>query len=182
MLHDYFSEAHIHCIDINEKSVDRLSGFSPRVFAEICSQGDRQQLQAYADRMSDFDLIIDDGSHNPRHQLLSLEIMLPKLKPGGLYICEDIHTSCGRTTTQSVIHYLHHFLEMRSEFISPAGHAYVQQQIESIDFYKRDQQPLKCYQCNNEVTTETNACVHCGIEFLPNETDSMTCVIAKKSN
>lgn len=41
-----------------------------------------------------FDIIVDDGSHVPWHQLFTFEIMFETwLKPGGLYIIEDIETS-----------------------------------------------------------------------------------------
>lgn len=41
-----------------------------------------------------FDIIIDDGSHVPWHQLFTFEIMFDTwLKPGGLYIIEDVETS-----------------------------------------------------------------------------------------
>ena len=39
-------------------------------------------------------IIVDDGSHVPWHQLLTFEIMFETwLKPGGLYIIEDVETS-----------------------------------------------------------------------------------------
>lgn len=38
------------------------------------------------------DIVIDDGSHICSHQLNSLNLFF-NLKPEGLYICEDIHTS-----------------------------------------------------------------------------------------
>ena len=41
-----------------------------------------------------FDIIIDDGSHVPWHQIFTLETIFDTwLKPGGLYIIEDIETS-----------------------------------------------------------------------------------------
>eukprot|EP00939_MAST-03C_sp_MAST-3C-sp1_P004281 g4281.t1 len=40
-----------------------------------------------------FDIIIDDGSHVPSHQLLSFETLWPSVKPGGMYIVEDIETN-----------------------------------------------------------------------------------------
>ena len=41
-----------------------------------------------------FDIIVDDGSHVPWHQLLTFEIMFETwLKPGGIYIIEDVETS-----------------------------------------------------------------------------------------
>eukprot|EP00935_MAST-01C_sp_MAST-1C-sp1_P000724 g724.t1 len=41
-----------------------------------------------------FDLIIDDGGHTPFQQLTSIRTLFPQaLKPGGLYVIEDIETS-----------------------------------------------------------------------------------------
>ncbi len=37
----------------------------------------------------DFDIIIDDGSHNKKDQILTLNYFLPKLKNGGIYVIED---------------------------------------------------------------------------------------------
>ena len=38
-----------------------------------------------------YDLIIDDASHDPRHQLWTAHMFLPYVKSGGLYVVEDIH-------------------------------------------------------------------------------------------
>lgn len=47
-----------------------------------------------------FDLIVDDGSHIPSHQLLSLIALWPLLKPGGNFAVEDVETSYwGRFTS-----------------------------------------------------------------------------------
>ncbi len=40
-----------------------------------------------------YDIIIDDGSHVPQHQIISLACLLRALNPGGLYIIEDLKTS-----------------------------------------------------------------------------------------
>jgi hypothetical protein len=37
------------------------------------------------------DIIIDDGGHTPEQQRITLEELLPHLRPGGVYLCEDIH-------------------------------------------------------------------------------------------
>ena len=42
---------------------------------------------------NNFDIIIDDGSHVPEHQALSLYIGTKLLKPNGIYIIEDLHTN-----------------------------------------------------------------------------------------
>jgi hypothetical protein len=38
-----------------------------------------------------FDVIIDDASHASYHQLLAFSLLFEVLKPGGLYIIEDLH-------------------------------------------------------------------------------------------
>lgn len=41
----------------------------------------------------DIDVILDDGSHIPEHQIFSLEKLFGYVKAGGIYIIEDIETS-----------------------------------------------------------------------------------------
>lgn len=40
---------------------------------------------------TDFDLIIDDGSHQVEHQILTANTFMPLLGPRGIYVIEDIH-------------------------------------------------------------------------------------------
>ena len=37
-----------------------------------------------------FDVIVDDGSHDPKHQKASLSLLLPHVRRGGFYIIEDV--------------------------------------------------------------------------------------------
>jgi Methyltransferase domain len=39
------------------------------------------------------DVVIDDGSHRPADQIATLKAVLPSLRAGGVYICEDAHSS-----------------------------------------------------------------------------------------
>jgi hypothetical protein len=43
--------------------------------------------------VGDFDIIIDDGSHDNPHQIVTLQATFNLLKDGGIYWCEDTHTS-----------------------------------------------------------------------------------------
>ena len=50
------------------------------------------------DRLFDFDLIVDDASHDPDQQIKSFELLFPKLINTGLYIIEDVDgNSCQKT-------------------------------------------------------------------------------------
>jgi SAM-dependent methyltransferase len=44
----------------------------------------------FSETLSDFDIIIDDGSHHFDDQVKFIELYLPKLNPGGVLIVEDV--------------------------------------------------------------------------------------------
>lgn len=59
----------------------------------IGSQEDRgfwQDLRAQIPRV---DILIDDGGHTMRQQIITFEEMFDFVKDDGLYLCEDLHTS-----------------------------------------------------------------------------------------
>lgn len=56
-------------------------------------QSNPQFWDEFLDKHTDFDIIIDDGSHIMEHQILTLQKTFPHLKTGGVFICEDTHTS-----------------------------------------------------------------------------------------
>ena len=37
------------------------------------------------------DVVIDDGGHRPAQQIPTLEELLPHLRQGGVYLCEDVN-------------------------------------------------------------------------------------------
>ena len=55
----------------------------PRFWAEVRNAVPGQRL----------DIIIDDGSHIPAHMAISLQNAMQLLRPGGVYLCEDVHGS-----------------------------------------------------------------------------------------
>jgi hypothetical protein len=61
---------------------------SVRVF--IGDQGDREFWARFRSEVPSLDIVIDDGSHLPEHQIATFEELLPHLRPGGVYLCEDI--------------------------------------------------------------------------------------------
>jgi hypothetical protein len=85
MWRDFFPQAVVHGIDIEEKVLneDRISTF-------VMDQADRAQL-AQVEGL--YDLIVDDGGHFMDQQQVSLAALFPHVRPGGFYVLEDLHTS-----------------------------------------------------------------------------------------
>lgn len=65
----------------------------PGIEIRIGDQADPDFLQSVAAERGPFDIVVDDGGHKMNQQLTSFRSLWPKLKDGGLYIVEDVHTS-----------------------------------------------------------------------------------------
>jgi SAM-dependent methyltransferase len=57
----------------------------------IGDQADRGFWKSFRESSAPFDVVIDDGGHTPLQQRITLEETLPYLKPGGVFICEDVY-------------------------------------------------------------------------------------------
>mmetsp|Transcript_14145 Transcript_14145/g.50336 ORF Transcript_14145/g.50336 Transcript_14145/m.50336 type:complete len:371 (+) Transcript_14145:164-1276(+) len=55
-----------------------------------------EDLRKCAAATDGYDLVVDDASHMPDHQLLAFAVLFPSVKPGGAYIIEDVETSFWR--------------------------------------------------------------------------------------
>lgn len=62
-----------------------------RVHIAIGDQADRRFWERFRGETPQLDVVIDDGGHTPEQQIVSLEELLPHLRPGGVYLCEDVH-------------------------------------------------------------------------------------------
>lgn len=83
---EYFKKAQIIGLDISD-----FSWLKDDRFKFIRCDMDRREniINAMMDE-DDFDIIIDDASHASHHQQFAFLEIFPKLKPGGLYIIEDL--------------------------------------------------------------------------------------------
>jgi hypothetical protein len=89
MWRDYFGpKAIIYGVDIEpECRVYENDGI--KIF--IGDQADRSFWREFCRKVPTLDIVIDDGGHQPEQQIVSLEELLPLLRPGGVYFCEDVH-------------------------------------------------------------------------------------------
>jgi predicted O-methyltransferase YrrM len=87
---DKFKDGIIYGIDIEDKThynEDRIKTY-------VVNQEDRDALNRFLDETNvEFDIIIDDGGHTMRQQQVSFGTLFKRLKKGGIYIIEDLHTS-----------------------------------------------------------------------------------------
>ncbi|MBI1197556.1 MAG: class I SAM-dependent methyltransferase [Phenylobacterium sp.] len=83
-------DATIYGIDIDPACAKRVD---PPNQVRIGSQGDPAFLRKVLAETGPPDIILDDGSHISSHQRISFEVLFPALKPGGLYMIEDLHTA-----------------------------------------------------------------------------------------
>ena len=83
-LKEFFPDAEIYGVEIEEVQI-------PNVFRG--SQDDPDFLTGINEIAGGFDLIIDDGSHLWAHQRITFETMFPLLRPGGMFVIEDLETS-----------------------------------------------------------------------------------------
>lgn len=89
MWYDYFPNATIHAIDIENCCQHN----NDRVFTHVANQKFRGDLLTVMEKVGKLDIIIDDGGHMMEQQQVSLGTLFRFLKPGGYYFIEDLHTS-----------------------------------------------------------------------------------------
>ena len=85
----YFDSVNLHGIDIDEKEFNETE-----VTLHKIDQSNTSELDNFVATVGiKFDVILDDGSHVPEHQILTINKLWDLVKPGGIYIIEDIETS-----------------------------------------------------------------------------------------
>lgn len=91
MWKNYFGQkAKIYGVDINpnckQLEEDRISIF-------IGDQGDKNFLRVLKKNIPRIDILVDDGGHEMKQQIVTFEELFPYISSNGVYLCEDLHTS-----------------------------------------------------------------------------------------
>jgi spermidine synthase len=98
MWKSYFPKAEIFGIDIDPRC---RSFAEERIRIAIGSQDDEAFLGGCFGGDRRFDVILDDGSHVNKMTLASFQYLFyHRLRPGGLYILEDLHCSYDKLQTE----------------------------------------------------------------------------------
>lgn len=91
MWKDYFGDqVQIIGVDINPecKSLEE-----ERISIHIGSQSDRKFLRELKSKIPKVDILIDDGGHNMKQQIITFNELYDHVKEDGIYLCEDTHSS-----------------------------------------------------------------------------------------
>lgn len=89
MWRSYFGgNCHIYGIDIEDACKEYENEY---VSVFIGDQENKTFWSDFKNNVEGVDVLIDDGGHTPEQQQVTLEEMLQHIRPGGVYICEDIH-------------------------------------------------------------------------------------------
>ncbi len=91
MWKNYFGpKARIYGIDIDPRTSELCE---ENIEIIIGSQSDRNFLRRLNKELPDIDILIDDGGHKMRQQISTFEELFGKIRPDGVYLCEDVSTS-----------------------------------------------------------------------------------------
>lgn len=99
---DYFSRANVFGLDIDPA---RAIHSGERIKVVIGDQSNPQCLSDLARKAGGFDIVIDDGSHIVSYILTSLNTLWPFVRPGGLYVIEDLGLSHTAPNTSEWLQY-----------------------------------------------------------------------------
>lgn len=89
---NYFTHPHSEIIGLDIEPWRCKEFNTSRVSLYGGSQSDTALLDRICDEFGPLDVAICDSGHFATQQIIAFEHLLPKLKPGGLYFCEDLHT------------------------------------------------------------------------------------------
>jgi len=85
---DHLPNARIYGADVDR----RVLFEEERIRTFFIDQTDLRTIEALSTQIDEqFDLIIDDGLHAPNANLAAMMFGIPKLKPGGVFVVEDVH-------------------------------------------------------------------------------------------
>ena len=129
---DFFPNAKAYGVDIAKDCMfkeDRIQTF-------LFDSSEKEYVDYYLDDL-EFDIIIDDGNHDPKYQVKTLRNLFPKLKDKGYYIIEDIGGYPG--TEELLIEYLDEFNSLTNSYkVTNKGNHIIIQKEKVIPVTKKD--------------------------------------------
>lgn len=88
--HYFGSQSQIIGVDIDPRCAQLAE---PGIDIVIGDQEDPATHARLKQKYGEFDIVIDDGGHRMRQQLVTFQEIYPAIRAGGIYLAEDLHTS-----------------------------------------------------------------------------------------
>ena len=137
MWKSYFGDqAHIYGIDVNPLCKE-LEEENIKIW--IGSQSDRKFLRKIKSEIPPVDILIDDGGHTMKQQIITYEELFNHVKEEGIYLVEDTHTSYwlqyggGHKRKGTFIEYSKNFIDALHAYHSEQKSLQVNKFSESVD-------------------------------------------------
>lgn len=146
---NYFQNSEVFGIDIRDYS---KASAGSGIMTFVADQANRDDLNAFLDASGgEFDVILDDGGHAMDHQQVSLGYLFKDVKPGGMFIIEDVHSSLpdfypdpafhvNETQTNTTLLMLESFVRtgrIFSDYMTPSEAEFLENNIERIELHYR---------------------------------------------
>jgi hypothetical protein len=139
----YFEKPEIYTFDIVDMSEHEAITRSNHVYFYKGDQSKREDFIAMytAFGNKDFDFILEDGSHEVEHQIISLGQLFKYVKPGGLYILEDMSiptrpVCCIRNDeTYQTIELFARTGALHSDYLTMEEISYLRENVEKVEIY-----------------------------------------------
>jgi hypothetical protein len=114
---EFLPNAFVYGVDV---APDTQFADEARLKAFLCDSTDTEQVNRFFSRIAPAvpDLIVDDGLHEAKAQIKTLKNFLPFLRPGGLYVLEDVAPNDVSAILSKLSHTFPgypHFVDRRSE-------------------------------------------------------------------
>jgi len=155
----FFQNSKIIGVDLKEGIID------DNIEIIKCDQSLREDLLSLSNRITDIDIILDDGSHKMYDQQITFSTLFKNLKSGGLYIIEDLHTSLECLRPEKAVF----------QWGDPSKTTTLQM----LELYQTEKKVYSDYLNDDELTYLTENIESCEIYYL-NGNNSITSVIKKK--
>lgn len=146
---EFFKNANIIGLDISPTAGGGILNMD-RITIQTMDVSVKQNLESFAKQHTDIDVFVDDGSHKMEDQQIALATLFKSIKPGGIYILEDLHTSVecrmpekagynwGNPNNTTALDVLQHFEKtgkVISDYMTSEEIEYLENNIESVKIF-----------------------------------------------
>ena len=144
---EYFPNAEILGLDINSFNLTSQG----KVVVDYIDQSNKELVEEYSSKLTEYDIILDDGSHVMYDQQITLSAFFKSLKSDGIFVMEDLHSSpevripeknaiwgWGDPTKITTLEMLESFKntgKIISDYLSDEEKLYLENNIKSIEIF-----------------------------------------------